>query len=250
MNGSSFRREKQEIATFGLVNNIFPFNLCSARGLQSVIQLMGEKDLYDYWSETYKTHTMDWSQDRARTILAEWQRRFSEEVAELATEEEEEEVGMPPYEVSAFSASQLDSLLDRFAEFSWPRLAAGAAVVTAYAALVLFRWTDVVRSQSGLGVGGVLLVGATVAAGLGLCASLGLRFNAATSQVLPYLAMGLGVDAVFLMVRAYAERLVAPDAPYEVRDFFFLKSRRFVKNLDKQLNLLWLNFDCSIVLCF
>ena len=80
----------------------------------------------------------------------------------------------------------------------------------------LFRWTDVVHSQSGLGAGGALLVASTVAAGLGLCALLGLQSGPATSQVLPYLAMGLGMDAVFLMVRTYAERIVDSTADLEV----------------------------------
>lgn len=42
---------------------------------------------------------------------------------------------------------------------------------------------DVIRSQSGVGLAGVLLVGLNVAAGLGFCALLGLPFNASTTQV-------------------------------------------------------------------
>ncbi len=85
---------------------------------------MGERDLFEYWSETYKTHTMDWTQEAARGILAEWQRRFSEEVEELLKEEEEGR-----FEFAAFSTSQLDSILEQFAEFSWPRMAVGFALM-------------------------------------------------------------------------------------------------------------------------
>lgn len=46
-----------------------------AKGLQSIVQLMGEKDLYDYWSDTYKIHSLDWSRQKAADILAEWQGR-------------------------------------------------------------------------------------------------------------------------------------------------------------------------------
>jgi hypothetical protein len=52
-----------------------------------------------------------------------------------------------------------------------------------YAACALMRMEDVVRSQSGVGLAGVVLVGLTVAAGLGLCALLGIPFNASTTQV-------------------------------------------------------------------
>ena len=71
----------------------------------------------------------------------------------------------------------------------------------------MFRWTDVVRSQSGLGVCGVILVTLSVASGLGLSALLGIAFNAATSQIVPFLALGLGVDAMFLLAHNYAELL-------------------------------------------
>lgn len=45
------------------------------------------------------------------------------------------------------------------------------------------RWNNGVQSQSGVGVAGVLLVALSVAAGLGVCAVLGISFNAATTQV-------------------------------------------------------------------
>ncbi len=86
-----------------------------------------------------------------------------------------------------------------------------------YAGAALFRWRDVVLSQCGLGVSGVLLVGATICAGLGACAFLGLEFNAATTQFAPYLALGLGVDAMFVMVREYTKQLVEGCVSYEVR---------------------------------
>jgi patched 1 protein len=85
-----------------------------------------------------------------------------------------------------------------------------------YAGLALFRWSDVVRSQAALGLSGVLLVTLTVSGGLGLCALLGLTFNASTTQIVPFLALGLGVDAMFLLTHTYAEHS-ASDIAYEVR---------------------------------
>jgi patched 1 protein len=85
-----------------------------------------------------------------------------------------------------------------------------------YTGLALFRWSDVVRSQAALGLSGVLLVTLTVSGGLGLCALLGLTFNASTTQIVPFLALGLGVDAMFLLTHTYAEHS-ASDIAYEVR---------------------------------
>ncbi len=179
-------------------------HIVQAKGLQSVIQLMGEKDLFDYWSDTYKTHTMSWTPSRAGEILAQWQRSFSEEVATLLRERRD--IG-GRYDVAAFSTSQFDTVLEQFAQFSWVRMAVGFALMISYTAFVLFRWTDVVHSQSGLGIGGVILVAATIAAGLGLCAFLGLGFNAATSPGVPSLGLGPGGDGVLLMVRCAPARL-------------------------------------------
>lgn len=52
---------------------------------------------------------------------------------------------------------------------------------------------------------GVMLICATVAAGLGFCALLGISFNATTTQIVPFLALGLGVHDMFLLTHTYAE---------------------------------------------
>ena len=90
---------------------------------------MGEKDLHEYWSETWKTHTMKWTKEEAGKILSEWQRRFSEEVEAMAREREEGQKRTSSYDLTAFSASQLDAIMEKFAEFSWTRMAAGFAVM-------------------------------------------------------------------------------------------------------------------------
>ena len=72
-----------------------------------------------------------------------------------------------------------------------------------YAILTLRRWTDAVRSFGAVGVVGVLLVTASVAAAMALSSLLQVNFNASSTQVLPFLALGLGVDDMFLMARTY-----------------------------------------------
>ena len=80
-----------------------------------------------------------------------------------------------------------------------------------------------VRSQAGLGISGVILVAITVAAGLGLSALIGIPFNASTTQILPFLALGMGVNAMFLMTDTYAELLESTTLPEEVSlKFLFL----------------------------
>lgn len=85
-----------------------------------------------------------------------------------------------------------------------------------YACVSLARLSDSVRSGAGLGLAGVLLVTVTVAAGLGFCALLGLPFNASTTQVLPFLALGLGVDDMFLLAHTFTETADNNLIPYQV----------------------------------
>ncbi len=85
-----------------------------------------------------------------------------------------------------------------------------------YAGLSLFRWRDNVRSSASLGLGGVVLVMASIAAGLGCSALIGITFNASTTQIVPFLALGLGLDSMFLMVNSYSD-IAASEISQEVR---------------------------------
>lgn len=89
-----------------------------------------------------------------------------------------------------------------------------------YACLALWRPLDPLGSRGLLGALGVLLAVGAVGAGLGLCALLGLAFNAATTQVLPFLALGLGLDTLFLLSHAYDDAARA-QVPPQVQSLTF-----------------------------
>ncbi|KAG8230581.1 hypothetical protein J437_LFUL004494, partial [Ladona fulva] len=196
-------------------------HIVKAKALQTVVQLMGERELYEFWSDDYKVHHVDWTQEKASLVLDTWQRRFSEEVKRLMSHKDN---SSSPYDFLAFSTATLDDILSRFSEVSITRIAIGYVAMLVYAGISLLRLHDPVRSQCGVGLAGVLLVGATVAAGLGFCALLGITFNAATAQIVPFLALGLGVDDVFLITHAYGDQLATgSDLPPEEQTGAVLK---------------------------
>ena len=92
-----------------------------------------------------------------------------------------------------------------------------------YTGLVLYSWSNSVKSQAGLGLSGVFLVIITVAGGLGASALIGIPFNPSTTQILPFIALGTGVNAMFIMTQTYAELLQSAVLPEEVR--FFMGTR-------------------------
>lgn len=109
------------------------------------------------------------------------------------------------HDIFAFSSSTLDDILGKYSNPNTISLCIHVAVTLIYAIVVLMRWNDPIRGQSAVGIAGVLLIGMSTAAGLGLCALLGRAFNAATNQVVPFLTLALGVSHIFALTNAYAE---------------------------------------------
>lgn len=46
--------------------------------MQSVLQLMGEKELYEFWLQSYKVLHFSWDQEKAALVLKMWQKKFNE----------------------------------------------------------------------------------------------------------------------------------------------------------------------------
>ncbi|XP_052033068.1 protein patched homolog 2 isoform X2 [Apodemus sylvaticus] len=181
--------------------------LLRAEALQSTFLLMSPRQLYEHFRGDYQTHDIGWSEEQASMVLQAWQRRF----VQLAQE------ALPvnaSQQIHAFSSTTLDDVLHTFSEVSTTRVVGGYLLMLAYACVTMLRW-DCAQSQGAVGLAGVLLVALAVASGLGLCAILGITFNAATTQVLPFLALGIGVDDIFLLAHAFTKS--PPDTPLPER---------------------------------
>lgn len=53
-------------------------HIIEAKALQTVVQLLGEHELYEFWSGDYKVHHIGWSRDKAALVLNAWQKKFAE----------------------------------------------------------------------------------------------------------------------------------------------------------------------------
>jgi len=89
---------------------------------------MGEKDFYDFYSNTYMVHNLDWSIEKASGILKEWQDKFSQEVALIAKQKSLEK----SFEINSFSSSHLDSIMEQFSEVNLSKIFFG------YLTMVIF----------------------------------------------------------------------------------------------------------------
>uniref|UniRef100_A0A673MAA3 Protein patched homolog 1-like n=1 Tax=Sinocyclocheilus rhinocerous TaxID=307959 RepID=A0A673MAA3_9TELE len=183
--------------------------LLSAQALQTMFQLMTPKQMYEHLKGYEEVSHINWNEDIAAAILEAWHRRYSEVVQQSVSVNSSQKV-------LTFTTTTLEDILKSFSDVSVIRIASGYLLMLAYACLTMLRW-DCAKSQGAVGLAGVLLVTLSVAAGLGLCSLLGISFNAATTQVLPFLALGVGVDDVFLLAHAFSETGQNKRIPFEDR---------------------------------
>ncbi|XP_035235448.1 protein patched homolog 1 isoform X2 [Anguilla anguilla] len=199
---------QEELIVGGAIKN-GSGQLLSAQALQTMFQLMTPKQMYEHWKVYSDVSLINWNQEKAAAILEAWQRRYSEAVQQSVSINSSQKV-------LTFTTTTLEDILKSFSDISVIRVASGYLLMLAYACLTMLRW-DCAKSQGAVGLAGVLLVALSVAAGLGLCSLLGISFNAATTQVLPFLALGVGVDDVFLLAHAFSETGQNKRIPFEDR---------------------------------
>lgn len=107
------------------------------------------------------------------------------------------------YDFHAFSLETLDNTLK---EYSTPvyflNVLLAVLLVLVYTGFNFFKYKDPVNGQCGVGIAGIILIFITTTAALGFCALFG-PYNVATTQVVPYLAIGLGINHIYILIHAY-----------------------------------------------
>nr|KAI8754123.1 protein patched-like protein 1-like [Biomphalaria glabrata] len=185
---------------FGGIKKNKTGHIVRVEAFQSILQLMAEKDLFQYYEDNQKVSGIDWTQQKARAVLEAFQRKFSKIMNNFGNETNKDNL-------HGFSTTSLMDMMKDLSNISVTRVVLGYVLMFIYACVSLLRWNDAVNSQSGIGMAGVILVSLSVAAGLGICSVLGINFNASTTQIIPFLTLGLGVDDMFLIAHTYFENV-------------------------------------------
>ena len=110
------------------------------------------------------------------------------------------------------SSNSFDDILRDVSNANGGLIVAGYCAMLAFVVLSLAR-RDPSRSHAGVGLAGLVLVAVANAGALGVFSALGLSLNATILQVLPFIALGLGVDDMFLLVQVFREVPKPPGRP-------------------------------------
>ncbi|CAB3364568.1 Hypothetical predicted protein [Cloeon dipterum] len=192
--------------------------IMEAAALQTIIYLMSPTNLYTYWKND-EVHHSDWSPANAALVLKAWQLKFENEVARLTkglrspvNEEDdmfEAEITIPnlnQFSFVTFTSANLEKIIADNTSFDLCQIIVGYIIVALYVVLAMFRVDSAVKSKCSVAMIAVVFILLNTAAGLGMCAMLGLIFNMATSNILPFLSLAIGISDVFVFTKAYAEQ--------------------------------------------
>ncbi|KAL4119130.1 hypothetical protein QTP88_011981 [Uroleucon formosanum] len=194
---SKYMHWPKELLLGGITQNKTGY-IQNAEALQSVLQLMGEKELYEFWLQSYKVLHFSWDQEKAALVLKMWQKKFNEEVKRVL-----KTTAMVPYDFHTFSTMLLKDLLNQFNFLDPKFIYIGCALMLLYVSFMQINLFDPVRSQAIIGLFSLLLILLSIASGIAFCCLIGIQIHSATIAVVISIATALGVNNMFLLMFSY-----------------------------------------------
>uniref|UniRef100_A0A1I7Z3V5 SSD domain-containing protein n=1 Tax=Steinernema glaseri TaxID=37863 RepID=A0A1I7Z3V5_9BILA len=185
--------------------------VAAAEAFQSVFLVAGGFDVYLRFKDAkpdLKPHlnVKTWTPGKAHEVVQAWQRNFTKKLYEHRWNHEKEGVRV----VHPLASTSIADMLEEFSQFKFFVIIMGYFLMVLYAGWSQLEWDGwwfSPTSTCGLSFIGVFLVTYSSIAGLGLSTFFGINFNAATTQIVPFLTLGLGVDDMFLFLHTYGEVL-------------------------------------------
>ncbi|PAV61734.1 hypothetical protein WR25_11154 isoform D [Diploscapter pachys] len=183
--------------------------LQSAEALQSVFLVASPFDVYLRFKEDKADlhptlNKRRWSPAMAHNIIVSWQRSYTKQLYGHKANFETEGVRV----FHPLASTSIADMLEEFSQFNYFIIIMGYVLMVIYAgftqARIEGRWLAI-QSNVALAIVGVIIVTFCSISGLGFSTLLGINFNAATTQVVPFLSLGLGIDDMFLLLHNYDE---------------------------------------------
>ncbi|CAB3404256.1 unnamed protein product [Caenorhabditis bovis] len=187
--------------------------LISADALQSVFLVASPGDIYLRFKPKpgrnpikKNLNISEWNEEMAAEVLQAWQRNFTKNLynhADNFDENNNERRTLHP-----LASTSIADMLEEFCQFNYTIILIGYGLMLVYAIITQARFDWCLPSSEsamGLALGGVLVVTFASVAGLGLATWFGIEFNAATTQIVPFLTLGIGVDNMFMLLHNYRD---------------------------------------------
>ncbi|BHF68474.1 Protein patched 1 [Sparganum proliferum] len=168
--------------------------LRTASTLQSLILLRSPMDLYRtvYQNDPYKLDV--WTLADAQNVLDQWR----DGLKQLLLVHNQAISPALPWRYSTLTDNTVRELFSQNTyQIPVMKILGAVFLMLLYSLLCLLGWREPSRSQCWLALFGLALSVLALLAGLGVCAIFGLHFNVLTVQVLPFLALGLGMEGLF-----------------------------------------------------
>ncbi|GMS84862.1 hypothetical protein PENTCL1PPCAC_7037, partial [Pristionchus entomophagus] len=183
-------------------------NIDSAEALQSVFLVASPGDVYHRFRDPKdikpNLDVKRWTRWHASKVISTWQRNFTKNLYHHRANTGEGGIR----QFHPLASTSIADMLEEFSQFNYGIIIMGYVLMLIYAAFtqarIQGRWFAI-QSNVALSIVGVVWVTYSSICGLGFATLLGINFNAATTQVVPFLSLGLGIDDMFLLLHNYDE---------------------------------------------
>ncbi|KAK0396209.1 hypothetical protein QR680_001621 [Steinernema hermaphroditum] len=192
----------------------------TAEALQTVFLVASSEDLYKRFKDpssrllSYKGGMYEWDLRKAEEVILTWQRAFTKTIYNhplnfLKNDTTSAAGGASRARriIHPLASTSMADMLEEFCQFNYTIIFVGYFLMLLYAIYSQMKrdWYCFlsINSSMGLGFAGVLTVTYASISGLGLATWLGIEFNAATTQIVPFLTLGIGVNNMFMLLHNY-----------------------------------------------
>ena len=178
--------------------------IIQAGSLQSIIQLMSDQNLYEFYYQNFKVNSAIWTREKAKLVLEAWQKKLLEEVQKFNSNEEQ------PIKDNNFYQFTSISLIEIMKNFNYIHLnliGLSIGLVTIYKIFNSLISANQLKVHLLTELASILLIVISIVSGFGLCALAGLTFNANSMQIIPYLSFGIAMYLLEQIKSTYEQNL-------------------------------------------